>query len=390
MAATENEAKLERAEVTEVAEMAEERKKKFTPLLLLAIPLSLGSLTWTTFSLLDFFQVGGIDPRTMRFEDLSIVGLSAAATADIGWSATMVAEYRGVRLTRSRLGFGGRDQDQKNLLPYIGWAEVLLVTLMLALHGKDMGNGEAVFAAALPILTKLSWMMVIADLRDPSDLTDEMKLTVAEKKQRAKMRLAESEATAEEHKANLEAQRRQHEAELERKRAEAEKLKLDEQTKLELEEMKLRGETGMKLLKQRLHTELQMEMLNGQRDIEVMRADFEQDMALRTPLFSRQTITGNIVRQGSQRAIEGGMEALEGVDAHILAGQGLKQSELKKALMALSFYTVNAQRGGGVTKKAWCAANNVEHPSRLTEATTDFPEEWFQVRGLATWTSAQN
>lgn len=381
MATTENETKPQKTEGGEA------EKKRWTPLLLLAIPLSIGSLIWTTYSLLDFFQVGGIDPQNFRFEDLSIVGLSAAATADIGWSATMVAEYREVRLTRARLGFGGKDKDQRNLLPYIGWAEVFLVTVMLAIHGKDMGSGEAVFAAALPILTKLSWMMVISDLKDPAELTEEQKLAIAKEKQDAKMALARSEATAEKHRAELEELRRKNAAKLEETRAEIERQKLEEQGKFELEECKLRGENNNKMLRQRLMSELQMDMLDSRMSVQSMRLDREFELGLRHP---QSFISGEVVRQSPRPALAGTEETFDGDDIFAsLAEHGLEGKELNRARLALKYYIVNANNGYRVTKKAFAEANQIGAP-RVTEATTDFQPEWFMERGLATWISAQN
>lgn len=312
----------------------------------------------------------------------------------------MVAEFRGVRLTRARLGFGGKDKDQKNLLPYIGWAEVFLVTLMLALHGKGMGNGEAAFAAALPILTRLAWMMVISDLKDPSELTEEMKLTIAERQQKAKEMLEEAKATAGEHAAKMEKLRREEEADrielrrasqakLERKRAEIEEKKMEQQGNFELKQAEMEGKNNLEELEAHLKTRLQIQKLQSQQEVQLMRLDAENNYAMQAPIFSR-SIVGEVVRPSARRAISSGDDLMDEDDEFpSLEGQGLSQTELKQARWALGYYTINARRADGVTKSAFCKANNL-HAPRLSEATANFPPEWFMERGLATWTSAQN
>lgn len=376
------------ADTENLSELERPKKGKgrlFGLLIVLAGLLSLGSLIWATYSLLDFFQIGGIDPANFKFKDLNPIGLSAASTADIAWSITMIAEYRGSRIMM-RLR---KEREPINLLPWIGWAEVLFVATMLFMHGKQMGNGAAAFAAFLPVMTRFSWILVFNDMKDPSELTEEQKLRIAEMARQAKMTLAETEASAEKHQADLEAQRRRNEAALENTRAEIERQKLEALAKFEMKEAHLRGENDLKTLERRLNVELQAATLRGQQDIQLMRLDAENELSLRAPI---PYIQGRVIPSG-RPAISAGEdvnEELLGEYGDIsLAGQGLSDSQMKQARLALSYYTVNANRGGSVKKADFCTANGLR-PPRLSEATTAFPEEWFQMRGLATWASSQN
>src|SRR5690606_20731669 len=307
MTEMENEAK------TETKKKSESRRKPFTPLVFMASLLSIGSLIWTTYSLLDFFQEGGIDPATFDWKNVSIIGLSAAATADIAWSLTMFAEYRGVRIM-VRLGRGEK-QEEMNILPLVGWVEVLFVATLLFMHGKSVGDGEAAFAAILPILTKFSWMVALADLKDPSDLTDKEKREIAEMERDARHMRAKLDATARRHEAELEEKRRKREALLEEKRLENELKLADKETSYKLQEMELRQDNSIKALIETLKTELQINTLNNRARVDLMRDEHDREMSLRSP----RTISGQVVPQRglahspSTLGIEGGAQQAQDV-----------------------------------------------------------------------------
>lgn len=366
-----------------------DKRRKFSFLVLLASILSAGSLIWTTYSLLDFFQDGGIDPSTFEWKNVNLIGLSAAATADVAWTVTMFAEYRGVSIpVRTRRSKG----SEVNILPVVGWAEVLFVAALLFAHGRSVGGGEAAFAAVLPILTRFSWMVALADLKDPSDLTEEQKRTIAEMRRESRLLRAEMAATAEKHQADLEKRRRENEASLEDRRLQNEMKLLDQETDFKLKEMLLRQENKIKALEISLRADLRMSELDARMRVEARREEHDFELSLRRPRSSR-TIPGqvvpqrNLARPFSVPEIESGTE--QDLDAEPgfpdLAEYGLSESQRKKALLARDYYIADAEHGG-VTKAAFARVNGV-HPPRLTEATQEFPVEWFVERGLATWLS---
>lgn len=128
-----------------------------TPLLIPATILSGASLAWTTWSLVDLLGAGPI-------------GVTVAAGADIIWASVILAEARGVHVP-----LRGR-----NLVPIIGWATLVAVAALLAWHGIDRDvPAMAVGGPFLPLGTKALWLMALADMRDPSALTDDDKALLA-------------------------------------------------------------------------------------------------------------------------------------------------------------------------------------------------------------------
>lgn len=380
MTETVNETKPEKTE--------EGKRRKFSLLILLASVLSLGSLIWTTYSLLDFFQDGGIDPATFDWKNVSIVGLSAAATADIAWSLTMFAEYRGTRIMIHKSW--GDKKSELNILPIVGWAEVLFVAFLLFSHGKNVGGGEAAFAAVLPILTKFSWMVALADLKDPSDLTEEEKQEIAEMERQSRLTKAKLAATAKQHEAEMEQKRREGEARLADKKLANALMLDDKKTDFELKELELVQENRIKALDISLKADLRMKELDARAQVDIKREDHDWEMSLRRP----RTITGQVIPQrglapsSSMLEIEGTHQDVE-PDFLDLAKLGLSPAEQRRAQMARDYYTADALHNGTVTKAAFAKANSI-NPPRVTEATKDFPVEWFVEHGLATWMSPQD
>lgn len=119
--------------------------------------LSLASLVWTTWSLVDLLGAGA-------------VGLTVAGTADIVWSLVIWAEWRGVRLAGKRW-----------TVPAIGWATLLTVVGFLVWHGIAQDNlAWAIAGPFLPLGAKVGWVLALSDMRDPSSLTDDQQHTLAE------------------------------------------------------------------------------------------------------------------------------------------------------------------------------------------------------------------
>ncbi|MFD7995493.1 hypothetical protein [Streptomyces mexicanus] len=160
-------------------------KRRLSPLLVPAALLSLASLAWTTWSLVDLLGTG-------------LIGVTVAAGADIIWGSVIIAEARGLRITIGR--------NARNIVPAFGWAALLVVALFLAWHGISK-NAPAMAAAGpfLPFGAKAVWVLALADMRDPAALTDADKRTLADMERRM---------TLEEKQHHIEMRRRTMHAEL--------------------------------------------------------------------------------------------------------------------------------------------------------------------------------
>lgn len=138
-----------------------------TPLLIPATALSVGSLAWTTWSLVDLLGAGPW-------------GLTVAAGADIIWASVIWAEARGLRIHGRRWPVAA-----------IGWTALLTVAMFLVWHGIDRSHAAmAVAGPLLPLGAKVVWLLALADMRDPAALTDDDRAQLADE-ERA-MRLAEA------------------------------------------------------------------------------------------------------------------------------------------------------------------------------------------------------
>lgn len=128
--------------------MTAPRKSRRSPLLYPAVFLSLASLAWTTWSLVDLLGTGWI-------------GFTVAAGSDIVWGSVIIAEARGLRIA-------GRSW----VVPVLGWATLIVVAVFLASHG--LARESIAMAAAgpfLPLGAKVVWALALADMRDPAALT---------------------------------------------------------------------------------------------------------------------------------------------------------------------------------------------------------------------------
>ncbi len=377
---------MDTTENTGKVEAVENSSSRFSLLVLMASLLSLGSLAWTTWSLLDLFQVDAL--RIEKLWNVSLIGLSAAVTMDIVWSATMYAEYKGQKIpvTWKRKNKQAR---KVNALPLIGWAEVLFVAGLLGYHGHHVAGGAAMFGAALPIFTKLTWVLALNGLRDPYDLLDDEKAKIAEQKRLARLTRAEADATAEQHEADrikkdrdhaaaLEDQKRLNEIEREKTLAAIEQEKMKRQAAFELEKAELEGTAETKLMRQRLNAQLQIETLRSQQGITVERLNAEQELRIMAPLNpGLNVIQGQVSRPQLTKGDE-----LDG-DSGQFEDLNLTDAERRKVNLAARYYAADASEGG-ITKAAFAKLIQTT-PPRVTEATTAFPLEWFAERGLATW-----
>lgn len=113
---------------------------KAVPLLVFASVLSVASLSWTTYSLLDLLKVGWI-------------GFTVAATADLIWSAVIWCEYKGI--------------GEKWTVKILGWLAVGVVGGFIAWHGASKDSVEmAVAGPFLTIGTKAIWELALIALKD--------------------------------------------------------------------------------------------------------------------------------------------------------------------------------------------------------------------------------
>lgn len=131
-------------------------KRPPSPLLYPAVFLSLASLAWTTWSLIDLLGTGWI-------------GATVAAGADIIWGSVIIAEARGLRVA-----------GRAFIVPAFGWITLLIVAAFLALHGIDKDSlAMAAAGPFLPLGAKIVWVLALADMRDPAALTHDERHTLA-------------------------------------------------------------------------------------------------------------------------------------------------------------------------------------------------------------------
>lgn len=131
--------------------------RRRSPLLYPAVSLSLASLAWTTWSLVDLLGTG-------------LIGVTVSAGADIIWGSVIIAEARGLRVAHKPW-----------IVPAFGWAALLVVAGFLAWHG--IATGSPAMAAAgpfLPLGAKAVWVLALADMRDPAALTHDELHALAE------------------------------------------------------------------------------------------------------------------------------------------------------------------------------------------------------------------
>lgn len=167
------------------------------PILIFASVLSIASLGWTTYSLLDLLSAG-------------LIGVTVAATADIIWSAVIWCEYKGI--------------GPKVWVKAIGWIAVAIVGAFISWHG--IAKDSAAMAVAGPFLTvgtKAVWELALIALKDPvKEVTAKSEKDIALLNaetdtilKRAEAEIRQEDARSEAgHKRALAEKQRQHELEM--------------------------------------------------------------------------------------------------------------------------------------------------------------------------------
>ena len=125
-------------------------RKRLSPLVYPAAALSIASLAWTTWSLVDLLGTG-------------LIGVTVAVGADIIWGSVIIADARGLRIAGKHW-----------TVPALGWATLLVVAAFLAWHGiAKHSMAIAAVGPFLPLGAKTIWVLALADMRDPAALTNE-------------------------------------------------------------------------------------------------------------------------------------------------------------------------------------------------------------------------
>lgn len=204
---------------------------KAVPLLVFASVLSVASLSWTTYSLLDLLKVGWI-------------GITVAATADLIWSAVIWCEYKGI---------GG-----KKTVKSIGWLAVGVVGGFIAWHGATKGSVEmAVAGPFLTLGTKAVWELALVALKDEvkekrEASAKEVALLDAETDtilERAEANIRKDEALTEaEHRKALAKKKRDHELKMAELIYDAEERQAVSENRLELLASKMENTTLERIL----------------------------------------------------------------------------------------------------------------------------------------------
>lgn len=293
-------------------ENQEKRKpRRWNILVVASVLLSVASIAWSTYSILDLLSLGPI-------------AITVAATVDLIWMSIQYAQHRGLKLMGSR----------KNT-EVAGWISLAALVGLLIWHGISL-NGHtvagtyidqntaiaiAVASPFLPLGAKLVMMLAAARFHDPSALTPEDWDELAEKeksllKKEKNSKLDERERDAahqdwlrqqeqEREKARaaaqalLEQQRQEHEREMEKRRQKAEQEAAEAEAKLEA----MRADTQRQIEEARLNAELAISEIETQNEIDmrrassdaeilVKRADLENDLRRRVPI----TIQGQVER----------------------------------------------------------------------------------------------
>lgn len=224
--------------------------EKAMPLLVFACVLSVASLGWTTYSLLDLLKVGAI-------------GLTVAATADLIWSAVIWCEYQ--------------DIGPKWWVKAVGWLTVLVVGGFISWHGVSQDSmAMAVAGPFLTLGTKAVWELTLVALKDP----------VREKKEAARKQIALLDAETDTIMGTTNAQIRKENAESE---ADHSRLLAEKRRDHELRMAELTYEAEEK----RVAAEHRSDMLVNS----IESKQFERLMGIIERRDAQQTISGQVVPQ---------------------------------------------------------------------------------------------
>lgn len=280
-------------------------------LVIASVVLSGASVVWTTYSVLDLLSIG-------------VIAVTVAATLDLVWISIQYAQHKGIPLMGSR-----------TVTEIAGWGSLAAVVGLLVWHGLSLSGqtvvGQeitsqtaaaiAIASPLLPIGAKLVMMLAVAKFTDPLALTheeedrlnEERRKEIFEEKQRE---IAEAKRKAD-HEAWLREQAEQREKEKAKAEAEREKARIaheNEMARLAQQREKEAADAAAQLAAQRAQAEREkeqakmkaqleiaeitnrneIEMLRATSgvEIDIQRADLENDLRRRMPI----TIQGQVER----------------------------------------------------------------------------------------------
>jgi hypothetical protein len=350
------------------------KKKKFTGMAVFASLLTVGTIAWSTHSILDVLDAGKI-------------GLAFAGLADLGWLSITYAKWRGTRLPvphrekYTEVYEDGSKVERKVWNPrrstwpvtLIGWIIAVIVSGLLVLHGVQDENLGTMLAAIFPIITKLIWTVAIADAKDPADLTEDDLEEIAETKREAAKVLALAEAEKAQKQAELEAARidRQNQREEAEAKAEMERAERRRKHEANLDEAEMSAELEFVTAERTIEHQIRMQDMYGKLDAR----QAEAERARRYLMPPTYTIPGQIVRTDQQ--VSGSAPSLG--QAPVFPGQQQEPLSPKEEL-ALKYW--QEHQATQITKKDFATTIAMVHPARVTEATKDFSPEYFMAKGL--------
>lgn len=313
-------------------------------LVVASVILSIASVVWTTYSVLDLLSVG-------------IIAVTVAATLDLVWISIQYAQHKGIPLMGSRTA-----------TEFAGWVSIAAVVGLLVWHGISL-NGQtvagqvidkqtsiaiAVASPLLPLGAKFVMMLAVARFADPTALTPEEQDTLnAQRRQEAfeaQQRVIAAEQRKADHVAWLREQdearakdRAQAEAERERLRVEHD----NEMARLEQERERDAAEAAARLEQQRadaerakeearLRAELEIAEITNRNEIEMLRAtsgveidiqraDLQNDLRRRMPITIQGQVQHELEPTRTYPAASKRISATVNVDSLTPARQAKKQ-----------------------------------------------------------------
>ncbi|MFB7858750.1 hypothetical protein [Rhodococcus qingshengii] len=289
---------------TEEKKSSGKARRFFTnPLYITAATLSLASLAWTTYSVLDLMGIG-------------VMAITVAAALDLVWLGVIYAEHHNVP-------FMGRRETTR----YIGMGMVGAVVLLLIWHGLslegevftvfglgsdqpltwDQARAIAVAGPLLPIGAKIIWMLAIAHARDPravapedKDLLDASarnityeKITNEQAAERRKLEREENlriqaekdEKERQDRERQAAEEQRKHDERIATLNREAEETKAQSEADLAKAEAehaaslaKFKAEKMREMEEARLNQEMEIEKVRGEKSLELERIRSDADL----------------------------------------------------------------------------------------------------------------
>jgi flagellar biosynthesis GTPase FlhF len=364
--------------------------KRVNILVIAAALLSVASIVWTTYSILDLLDIG-------------VIALTVAATLDLIWISIQYAQHKGIPLMGSRIA-----------TEVAGWVAIAAVVGLLVWHGltlegqtiagqmidHETAMSIAVASPLLPLGAKFVTMLAASSFRDPATYThkqqkrlDEIQRTAAYKEDIRQKREEEASAThvammrrmaerqeQEKKEADLqknhelaEQQRKAavEEAERERKRkakeAEIENARLD----AELVRMQERSDTELRI--ERIKNEARERMALAEGDAEVEQYVLEK----RKELGRRQSfIVGETVpNQGRPQALRSVPSAPMRPSMITMSVSEMDSARKGREKLAAAFWMAK-DKNPDLTAAQFAQDNGVS-TSQLSRVKNEFPRSYF-------------